>query len=156
MVDMLFAWHADPFANDENFLLSMLTLEELGATGNKVCCHAGVIFSGYTRLQTSVHCVVPLYVDHASIQAGMLFRWLTPPPRSCYHIGIALSKSVTGTCALTSFAMQGLVGITSNPVLANGIAGLATSATAQATVEVRHFQIGAFLFLLNLRVPACC
>ncbi|CAK0780436.1 hypothetical protein CVIRNUC_005053 [Coccomyxa viridis] len=54
----------DPFANDENFLISMLTLEELGATGNK-----------------------------------------------------------------------GLVGITSNPVLANGIAGLATSATAQATVE---------------------
>ena len=28
---------ADPFANDESFLLSMLTLEELGATGNKVC-----------------------------------------------------------------------------------------------------------------------
>ena len=27
---------ADPFGNDENFLLSMLTLEELGATGNKV------------------------------------------------------------------------------------------------------------------------
>jgi hypothetical protein len=54
----------DPFGNDENFLLSMLTLEELGATGNK-----------------------------------------------------------------------GLVGITSNPVLANGIAGLATSATAQATIE---------------------
>jgi len=56
---------ADPFANDENFLLSMLTLEELGATGNK-----------------------------------------------------------------------GLIGLTSNPVLANGIAGLATSATAQATIEV--------------------
>lgn len=32
--------------------------------------------------------------------------------------------------------MQGLVGITSNPVLANGIAGLATSATAQATIQV--------------------
>ena len=28
--------------------------------------------------------------------------------------------------------------ITANPVLANGIAGLATSATAQATVQVRH------------------
>ena len=27
---------ADPLANDENFLLSMLSLEELGATGNKV------------------------------------------------------------------------------------------------------------------------
>ena len=27
---------ADPFGNDENFLLSMVTLEELGATGNKV------------------------------------------------------------------------------------------------------------------------
>lgn len=27
---------ADPFGSDEAFLLSMLTLEELGATGNKV------------------------------------------------------------------------------------------------------------------------
>ena len=26
---------ADPFANDESFVLSVLTLEELGATGNK-------------------------------------------------------------------------------------------------------------------------
>lgn len=32
--------------------------------------------------------------------------------------------------------VQGLTGLTTNPVLANGIAGLATSATAQATVEV--------------------
>ena len=32
--------------------------------------------------------------------------------------------------------MQGLVGIISNPVLANGVAGLATSATAQSTIEV--------------------
>lgn len=54
----------DPFLNDQNFVLSVLALEELGATGNK-----------------------------------------------------------------------GLIGLTTNPVLANGIAGLATSATAQATVE---------------------
>ena len=27
---------ADPFLNDQNFVLSVLTLEELGATGNKV------------------------------------------------------------------------------------------------------------------------
>lgn len=54
----------DPFMNDQNFVLSVLSLEELGATGNK-----------------------------------------------------------------------GLAGITGNPVIANGIAGLATSATAQATVE---------------------
>lgn len=55
---------ADPFLNDQNFVLSVLSLEELGATGNK-----------------------------------------------------------------------GLAGLTGNPVLANGIAGLATSATAQATVQ---------------------
>ena len=30
---------------------------------------------------------------------------------------------------------KGLAGIISNPVIANGVAGLATSATAQATVE---------------------
>lgn len=33
---------------------------------------------------------------------------------------------------------QGLIGLTTNPVLANGIAGLATSATAHAAVEVRY------------------
>lgn len=27
---------ADPFLNDQNFILSVLSLEELGATGNKV------------------------------------------------------------------------------------------------------------------------
>ncbi|CAL5223508.1 g6035 [Coccomyxa viridis] len=63
-VEQAFGAPFDPLANDENFLLSMLTLEELGATGNK-----------------------------------------------------------------------GLAMITANPVLANGIAGLATSATAQATVQ---------------------
>lgn len=54
----------DPFKNDQNFVLSVLSLEELGATGNK-----------------------------------------------------------------------GLIGLISQPVIANGVAGLATSATAQATVE---------------------
>lgn len=63
---------ADPFLNDENFVLSVLTLEELGATGNK-----------------------------------------------------------------------GLTLLLSNPVLANGVSGLATSATAQATIEVR--QCGPFV-----------
>ena len=37
------------------------------------------------------------------------------------------SKSCTGN--------KGLAGIISNPVIANGVAGLATSATAQATIE---------------------
>lgn len=32
--------------------------------------------------------------------------------------------------------MQGLVGLLTNPVIANGVAGLATSATGQATVLV--------------------
>lgn len=54
----------NPFLNDQNFFLSVLTLEELGATGNK-----------------------------------------------------------------------GLAGLASNPVIANGISGLATSATAFATIE---------------------
>jgi hypothetical protein len=33
---------------------------------------------------------------------------------------------------------QGAIALTTNPVLANGIAGLATSATGQAAVEVGH------------------
>lgn len=32
--------HADPYLNDATFTISMLTLEELGATGNKVGCGA--------------------------------------------------------------------------------------------------------------------
>ena len=32
---------------------------------------------------------------------------------------------------------KGLIGFMTSPVLANGVAGLATSATAQATIEVR-------------------
>ena len=52
---MLFSCHADPFANDENFLISMLTLEELGATGNKVCSNAIVIF-GYTKSESFALC----------------------------------------------------------------------------------------------------
>ena len=45
---------------------------------------------------------------------------------------------------------QGLVGITSNPVLADGIAGLATSATAFAAVErtllyqMRNYTVAPF------------
>ena len=30
----------DPFMNDQNFVLSVLTLEEFGATGNKVRAHS--------------------------------------------------------------------------------------------------------------------
>ncbi len=34
--DILGMSGADPFMNDQNFVLSVLTLEEFGATGNKV------------------------------------------------------------------------------------------------------------------------
>ena len=100
---------ADPFANDESFLLSMLTLEELGATGNKVC--------GYFL---SVHCAV-LY-PASSYDHGLL--------SNRQQSALWSHKNAHGCC------VQGLIGITSNPVLANGIAGLATSATAQATIQV--------------------
>jgi hypothetical protein len=63
-VEQTYGTAFNPFLNDQNFFLSVLTLEELGATGNK-----------------------------------------------------------------------GLAGIISNPVIANGVAGLATSATAQATIQ---------------------
>lgn len=39
------------------------------------------------------------------------------------------------TAAIFNAGNKGLAGIISNPVIANGVAGLATSATAQATVE---------------------
>ena len=49
-------------------------------------------------------------------------------------------------------SLQGLAGITVNPVLSDGIAGLATSATAQATVEVRcvSTDIAAYINFMSL------
>ena len=46
-----------------------------------------------------------------------------PPPRSASVNADSLAHE------------QGLIGILTNPVLANAVAGLATSATAQATIE---------------------
>ena len=41
------------------------------------------------------------------------------------------------------------MGLTTNPVLANGIAGLATSATAHAAVEVRELGLECELALFT-------
>ena len=45
---------ADPFLNDQNFVLSVLTLEELGATGNKVspCQRPRMSHSQFASLQS--------------------------------------------------------------------------------------------------------
>jgi len=75
---------ADPFLNDETYVLCVVTLEELGATGNK-----------------------------------------------------------------------GLIGLMTNPVLANGLAGLATSATAQATVEVSPPSCLKLKSQKSLCLPTC-
>jgi len=75
---------ADPFLNDETYVLCVVTLEELGATGNK-----------------------------------------------------------------------GLIGLMTNPVLANGLAGLATSATAQATVEVSPPSCLNLRLRKSLCLPTC-
>lgn len=80
--------HADPFLNDETFLVAQLSLEENGATGNK-----------------------------------------------------------------------GLAGILGNPVLATSVAGLATSATAFAAVEVQSFSMFALycaIDALMLPAPTLC
>ena len=46
-----------------------------------------------------------------------------------------LLQSIPSTLVLTCVVAQGLAGIVGNPVLSQAIAGLATSATAQATLE---------------------
>lgn len=46
-----------------------------------------------------------------------------------------LLQSIPSTLVLTCVVVQGLAGIVGNPVLSQAIAGLATSATAQATLE---------------------
>ena len=51
---------------------------------------------------------------------------------------------------ITCAGNKGLAGIISNPVIANGVAGLATSATAQATIE--RFV----LWTLRDTVSFCC
>ena len=76
---------ADPFLNDETYVLCVVTLEELGATGNK-----------------------------------------------------------------------GLIGLMTNPVLANGLAGLATSATAQATVEVSPLSCSKLKVWNSSCLPPWC
>lgn len=79
---------ADPFKNDVNFVLSVLSLEELGATGNK---------------------------------------------------GLAL--------------------LLDNPVHANAVAGLATSANSQATVEVHNCNVTMFttqILRLLSSLSQCC
>ena len=45
---------ADPFLNDQNFVLSVLTLEELGATGNKVGSHPGEHLTAFDCLPIRV------------------------------------------------------------------------------------------------------
>lgn len=44
--DVLCAGAADPFLNDQNYVLCVLSLEELGATGNKVSPTFGVTEAG--------------------------------------------------------------------------------------------------------------
>ena len=51
------------------------------------------------------------------------------PAHACSRHG-----HVNGTCGLP----QGAVGLSTNPVIANSFAGLATSATAFAAIEVHH------------------
>ena len=46
-----------------------------------------------------------------------------------------LLQRIAKTLVLTCVVAQGLAGIVGNPVLSQAIAGLATSATAQATLE---------------------
>ena len=88
----------------------MLSLEELGATGNKVRMACPPCMPDTCRL----------------CEATWPAQGLASLSASSRHMALNLHA-----CAL-----QGLVGLTTNPVLANGIAGLATSATAQSTVQV--------------------
>ena len=56
--------------------------------------------------------------------SGVLHRWQMP-----LHVGVC--------------GVQGLVGWMTNPVLANSLAGLSTSAWAQAAVEVNSLSLEA-------------
>lgn len=71
LLDMLkeFCIAADPFLNDQNFILSVLSLEELGATGNKVKkmsyrCHLHQLFDASV---VCIHCS-SLLVDGQTLQ----------------------------------------------------------------------------------------
>ena len=100
---------------------------------------APMLLSNLATLIGALCIVQCLLFDHPAFRQGCFQTAHTsfkvmPPHRGC------IEQVNDRDMFLTSPSMQGLVGITSNPVLANGIAGLATSATAQATVEVRRFS----------------
>lgn len=143
----------DPFLNDQNFFLSVVTLEELGATG---------------LVKFSPSSFALLYILHFQIHTsrGIIWKHLTNHPQivieSCEILVdrlYSLYRTVLPLFCILSWILsisyvnphhhhyikkadkrlalgnKGLAGLASNPVLANGIAGLATSATAQATIE---------------------
>lgn len=203
-------WAADPFLNDQNFILSVVSLEELGATGNKVSgqcnwpvcllcvrffqhCVSSTAYQmvssigGDNRLRTdpsmdqawistqhnqatvvllsmSLIRIVLLrgrsfcccsYVQHEShLPVRKWSRLHCPSPWSphknamlahaeAFHCHRHLpAPCVTDLypcayvrCIMLLVLLQGLAGIVGNPVLSQAIAGLATSATAQATLE---------------------
>ena len=55
--------------NDQNFVLSMLTLEELGATGNKVCLLCVMLF-GLGLLWPCVMNAISCLPDHSAATGG--------------------------------------------------------------------------------------
>ena len=90
------------------------------------------------------HCPLQqLHIDRLHVSVSCLARHPSQPISHCSK-GVNLLREqastlavhVLYTCLELMFDwVQGLVGLFSNPVLANGVAGLATSATAFAAVE---------------------
>ena len=143
----------DPWLNDETFTISVLSLEELGATGNKVravlCpgwCMQAVPTSfawrpGSTPGSTCTEqltCACPSCAASFSVLHAARELWpASCREKCCVLMSLAASFGSASPPRSRVSACQGLAGLTSNPVIANGIAALATSANSQATVQVR-------------------
>lgn len=102
----------DPFRNDVNFLISMLTLEAR-------CLQ---LVSSIGLLETFAELAMPISIPCAT---WILHKYAYLTTCMC---SIVQEHGATGN--------KGLSGLLANPVLATSVAGLGTSATAFAAIEV--------------------
>jgi hypothetical protein len=153
----------DPFKKDVNFLLATWSLEEIGATGDKVLPTTGASIQCQCQSQHAVAALVrqnleglyprsvthQLYLNgvHSSstarlprLSATVAASWQTPAPTSLSPCPpTPLSPGLLTPTPTTPLPHpQGCILLASNPGVSNCIAGLAGAASYQSGVD-RHF-----------------
>lgn len=107
---------ADPYVNDATFALSMVFLEELGATGNKVCCCLLLLPSAYACVPWHaclVHVpphICPLHATRSAAACSLLLYLHTclMPSAPC-HFSVFYISSKLGVRVWIQFLINHLV-----------------------------------------------